>query len=791
MRYNIKSFISSNKRVHYLIALALVLVVVVFVSEYSRSNSNNTAIQDVSASDEKLKWLLAKSENQVGFSGDSAEFFAGKLLALAAAQNKTKYLVRALLVFGNIKKFKGEYTVAYNFYKRATVLGHEKHLVEEECTGILNIGEIIYKRGDYNSATQQFLRADSLAKSNNLESLESQALYFLGKCNQTKGNFQQAKFFYLRSLALARKNKDEKQLALLLPSLGKYFITEGKLVDALSCYQEAFYISTRLKDQFMSADICNHLGGLFLELKEYKKAMDYHRKALQYRLELNYPGELAKSYNNIGKIYLRLNELDSAEYYFTSSLKLCNETGYKKGKVKALTNLGEVFRISGRLTVASDYLFEAFENAKSIGYDNGIAESSLSIGELFRIKKDTENAISYYKIALDKFIKTNYYEDLLKVYNGLYSSYLLRLDYKNALIYHESILEVEKKLLDVENKRQLAIVNISFDTERKEHDFKVLQKDNELKASMIRSKNAFIWLIVSVLSFTILLCLYVYNRFYIKKRANKKLEEFNKMITLQNIELKKLNTEIEEVSKEKDKLFTIISHELRNPLYWLQNLAEVLSKKHNSMPADKIKKTLMSMDESAKNVYHLMDNLLYWSRSKLNRVLPKKSQHNLNDLILATTSMYESFFKQKEITYIPDIPTNIYIYVDADLFACVIRNLISNAIKYTANGGWINFNCEKSSDFVTLTISDSGKGMAESHVKTLFEFTEEISVPGLSQEKGSGLGLRLCKDFVELNAGKIWAESTQGEGTRFFFTVPIQQADQLNTVKSDALHSVI
>jgi signal transduction histidine kinase len=273
----------------------------------------------------------------------------------------------------------------------------------------------------------------------------------------------------------------------------------------------------------------------------------------------------------------------------------------------------------------------------------------------------------------------------------------------------------------------------------------------------------------------ILLCVYVYNRFYLKKKANAKLEELNFTITNRNLEFKKLNKELELANKEKDKLFSIISHELRNPLYWLQNLAEVLSRKHTTMSEDKVKKTLLSMDESAKNVYHLMDNLLHWSRNKLNRVHPKKLRHNLYTLIADTTRMYETFLKQKEINFTLDIPKDIYIHADADLFACVIRNLVSNAIKYTPQGGKIGFRQELSAHYVTLVLIDSGKGMTDLQLKSVFDFSDSnLSMPGLMQEKGSGLGLKLCRDFVEMNDGKLWADSISGIGTRFFFTVPLQ-----------------
>jgi signal transduction histidine kinase len=322
----------------------------------------------------------------------------------------------------------------------------------------------------------------------------------------------------------------------------------------------------------------------------------------------------------------------------------------------------------------------------------------------------------------------------------------------------------------------LAILNITFDTERKEKDYSVLLKDNELKASLLKSKNTFIGLIALVLCFTVLLCLYLYNRFYFRKKAHLKLKSLNQQLSDRNQEFETVNKELEEVSKEKDKLFSIIAHELRNPLFWLQNLTETLSRKHQAMPPEKIHKTLLSLDESARNVYHLMDNLLHWSRSRLNRIHPVKADHDLATIVSDTFGMYESFFGQKEIVFLNSVPQGIMIHADADLLSCVIRNLISNAIKYTPRGGRISIHHHLTQGNVNITISDSGKGFSPPESVTTNINDSVISMPGLMQEKGSGLGLILCRDFVEMNGGQIQVKSRPGIGTKVSFTVPLSAA---------------
>lgn len=769
--------VSSNKSFRRLLLFSCLPVAAFYAALFSFFSVQDRAKRAKLASpDAQVRNLLRLADSSISLSPGFAHQMAWKAFSMALSQKDELHMVRSWIMLGRINNLKALHPKALLFYDKALQLARKRSYTMEECEALLRTGEIFYKDGEYDTSFLWFNKADSLAARHGFEALRAHALFYTGKYHQTKGHFSLAKRNYLLALGIARKVSHTELVLLILPSLGKNYISEGNLQEALGTYQEAYYLSSEINNRLLSADICNHLGSLYLRIDEFDKAMLYHRKALNHRLSMNYPDGLAKSYNNIGLVFFERRQADSARYYFNKSLSICKNIRYKKGTIKALDNLGKVNLMERKTEMASRYFFEAFELATSAGYDVGMAESSLDLGDLYRQSGKYEKAIEYYLVSLNTLLRTGFDNTLLEVYRGLYESYNARRDYSKALAYHVRLLEVEKKLLDVENKRQLAILSMTFDTERKEKDYQVLVKENELKASQLKKNTIALWLVAAVLSFTILLCLYIYNRFYLKKKANTQLEELNHKITLQNAELEELNKTLSQVSMEKDKLFSIISHELRNPLYWLQNLAEVLSRKYQSMTPEKIKKSLLSLDESAKNVYHLMDNLLHWSRSKLNRIHPRKGSHELYELVRETTHMYETFFCQKEIAFYNDLPQGILIYADADLFGCVIRNLVSNAIKYTPRGGEVRITCRLNGGDVIVVVSDSGKGIDTSDLQAIFASkADHISMPGLMQEKGSGLGLKLCRDFAEMNNGKIWADSQPGRGTQVFFTVPLNR----------------
>jgi signal transduction histidine kinase len=702
--------------------------------------------------------LLMLADSTVNNAPQLSGKAAAQALKLAQAQHDSAQIGKAWLIMGKLKGLSGNNEEALSWFSKAGDLATIHHLYDLLCKSLIYKGENIYDQGHYDSALADFTQARDIAVRFGYRSSLSYALYYIGKFNETKGNFTEARKYYDTALSISRTDKDLHQYLLILPSRGKNYISEGKLDLALQCYLDAFHLSEQLHDQVLYAETSSHLGSLYLQMGLYDKALMYDKIALECRGDLDNPEGIAKSCNNIALVFQKLGNTDSAFAYFDRALSLCRSVHYTKGMVKALNNMGYLYSQLHEDDKAIRLLDSAYVLSDQTGYEYGLAGASLILADIYNNAHEVSKALSYYQLSLSKLGSTGYDDMLSSIYKGLYECYNRLGDYKSALAYHVALLETEKKLLNVENARQLTVLNVNFDLERKEKDNQVLRADNELKELSIKRKTTFIWLVVIALSFTCLLCLYVYNRLYVKKLANRQLEN--------------LNNELEKANQEKDHLFSIIAHELRNPLYWFQNLSEVLSKKYREMPADKVQKSLSALDESAKNAFHLMDNLLQWSRSKLGRIHPKKTEHTLIELVADTADMYQTILQYKEIDFTIDIDPGILVCADADLLGCVIRNLLSNAIKYTPASGTIHASSKVQGQEVTIMVTDSGTGIPESEIGYVFS-SVIVSRTGLMQEKGSGIGLKLCKDFVEMNGGRIWVDSVEGSGTRFYFTVPL------------------
>jgi len=746
----------------------LTTISLIIASSCHPGNYRDPAVVQKSSSITEIEKLLSITNDSGAVSTDHAL----KAVSLAQVLHNDTMIVRSYLVLGADYRLRGKNDEAFDLFQNALQLSEKSGYKYGKCQSLIESGSIYYIRGLYDESDHLFCQALEIAQQKKFPDLEATALNQIGKYLHTTGHFEESVAYYQRAIAIYNTLGNGQQTASVLLSLGKTYNNDGNLYMALKCYLEAYTTCEKTIDYLNLADICNHLGTIYLSINQPEKSMEYHRKALNYRLVLNTPEGLANSYNNIGKVFLMKNQLDSAHLYFSKSLTNCEQIRYTKGNVKALNNLGNVENLRSDFSIAEHYLFQSLNIAKNAGYIAGIAEASLYLGNAFLGLHQPDSARQYFQLCLKKAKLANLVPLNHDGYFGLYQCSLIQNDFKKALEYFTLFSQAEKTLMQAEENQRLSELRISFETEKKEKDIEMLRKDIELKRLSILRKDAILWIFMIALGLTAIFTTMFYYRFENKKKANQKLEHLNNQITAQNKELEKLNKELEIANREKDKIFSIITHELRNPLFWFKNLTEMLSLRYSTMPPEKVQKTLGALDESAKNAFHLMDNLLHWSRSRLNRITPVITEHSLEKLIAESSRMYETILKQKNIQLITNLSKDASIKADADLFMCVVRNLISNAIKFTPENGTIEIISDRERQHYIISISDSGIGIDRKHKKSIFNSEVNSITMGLMNEKGTGFGLKLCKEFVRMNGGRIWVAEPEDGGSCFCFTIP-------------------
>ncbi len=241
--------------------------------------------------------------------------------------------------------------------------------------------------------------------------------------------------------------------------------------------------------------------------------------------------------------------------------------------------------------------------------------------------------------------------------------------------------------------------------------------------------------------------------------------------------LKESEIQLRDLNATKDKFFSIIAHDLRSPFNTLMGFADLLNREFDKYSIEQKKRFISIIYESLQNTLKLLDNLLQWSLSQRGVIVFNPEKINLYLKAKETCDLLKQSAEKKSIKLINQLALNIHVEADGDMLATIIRNLLSNAIKYTRKSGEITIKTflvpdENNIQYMGISVSDTGVGIPKEIQSKLFDVGETISTKGTENEKGTGLGLILCKEFVEKHGGKIWVESEVGKGSTFCFTIP-------------------
>jgi signal transduction histidine kinase len=331
-----------------------------------------------------------------------------------------------------------------------------------------------------------------------------------------------------------------------------------------------------------------------------------------------------------------------------------------------------------------------------------------------------------------------------------------------------------------ETARQIAEITSKYNDEK---------RDRELERKNIENQRLKLLTMLSVsgVVFLIIVTLLLIRSFIIKKKVNTLLElknqeiiEKNELLLRNSEEIMKQRDEIkyqrdeyQKLNATKDKFFSIIAHDLKNPFSGLIGLTDTLLTENKSFSEKELNEVYADLNETSKVTYSLLENLLLWSRAQT------KSLHIVPEIIVTdkiieeVISLYSKQAKAKNIEISAQTETGLKIYADINMVRTVIRNLVSNGIKFTNQRGRISIISKKAGKYAEISVNDTGVGLSQEDIDKLFRIDVNTIGIGRHHDKGSGLGLILCREFVEMNGGTIRVESTIGKGSSFIFTFPL------------------
>jgi len=240
----------------------------------------------------------------------------------------------------------------------------------------------------------------------------------------------------------------------------------------------------------------------------------------------------------------------------------------------------------------------------------------------------------------------------------------------------------------------------------------------------------------------------------------------------QRQQITRQNKALSESNAEKDKFFSIIAHDLKSPFTSILGFSDILIKQVDEKNYNGIDECAQIIKQSSKSAMDLLMNLMDWSRAHTGRMEFKPEYIELNELVKESESLFAGALLQKKIGLTLNVPESSVVFADKNMIRTLLRNLISNAIKFTHPDGHIDFSVVKSQQELLISVSDNGVGISKESISKLFRIDENYSTLGTQNEEGTGLGLILCKELIERHDGRIWGESEPGKGSTFYFSLP-------------------
>lgn len=255
---------------------------------------------------------------------------------------------------------------------------------------------------------------------------------------------------------------------------------------------------------------------------------------------------------------------------------------------------------------------------------------------------------------------------------------------------------------------------------------------------------------------------------------NRMMEELNRSLEESKNTIEKDAEHLSKLNAEKNKFFSIIAHDLRGPFTGLLGISDILKSQMDQMDTAEITEMVGLLSESANQVFDLLENLLVWARMQMNSMVFTPAHLFLKPLALDLGKLIEHHTTLKNLTFHIEVDEALQVFADVNMLKTLLRNLVSNALKFTPKGGKITLSAwQQKNGEIVVAVKDNGIGMHKSLIDKLFMLDQKTSRPGTDGESSSGLGLLLCKEFIEKHGGRIWVESEEGKGSSFFLTFPV------------------
>jgi len=599
-----------------------------------------------------------------------------------------------------------------------------------------------------------------------------------------------------QALALAKNLDYKDEVSKAMYYLGRAYHMDNQYDLSLEYLLNAYQFSKNNKFLAQNAEITLQLGVIYNEIGHYSKSFKFTQEAYSIFNQLNDKKGLVRCNSLIGLYYKSQNDDKLAHGYLDRALRSAKELKDDELISASLNDLGSYYTDKGDILEAIKTYKEAvgFHQDNSQNFNVGLFE--LNLANLYLKHDENDKALSHLKkgFAIAKKLKSHRlyssYYDYLSQYHTKEKSYSSALTaIHKAQAYRDSIIEDQRtnKITDLEVRqatRNQDIENQRLREENQTQDLKIFQQYIFGLSILIALLTAFFILFIR----------------YRNNRRRNEILELEKSMADQHADemfekqeaLQRSEEALKTANETKDKMFSLIAHDLRGSVGNISNGLRMLLTEEDLVLTDEENiEFLGSLFHSADNSYELLENLLAWARNQSHSMVPNLEMIDLESIVLSNLELLSELAKIKSIKLFTSTDNKLDVYCDRNMIHTVLRNLISNAIKFTNKGGQIEIHTEVKEHFVSISVIDNGVGMRKDQIQNIHK---GLTTDGTANEKGTGIGLALCRDFLRKNNGWFNVTSEINTGSTFTFTIPrhpLNSQKFSELVKNEASYSLL
>ena len=572
--------------------------------------------------------------------------------------------------------------------------------------------------------------------------------------------------FFKKSYQLFDQIGDQEEKAGLMNNLAVLYgaINEKNL--KLETLIKVIELEERTGNKLGLARTYNNIAGAYHDLGDIKSALNYFQKGLKYSREIASSRFESSALNGIGMIMQEQKKYDSAIVYYSEAANINKKNDYKQWLANNYVNLGGLFLNDlSDYPHAKKYLGEAADIYESINdWDNYILTMNMLIGwHLDRSDASETNLL----LAETRAYADSVQSALIKR-DHLYIRYrFAKMEGKTveALNYLEQVTALNDTLRANEQFKQSLEIQTKYDLTRQQQENERLRMNSSLSSETIKRQQI-------IIAGTIIICLLLGTIIFLAYRSKKRIEKVNRALFKVSEEIREKAIELHQANESKDKFLSIISHDLKNPINAITGLSDLLLDESVEIPEEEKKMYIKYINDGCLSADHLLENLMKWVRSQTGKLEIKPKEFDLSVSVEEALALVSNAAFRKQITLSSKVLKDTMVYADHEMVNTCMINLLSNAVKFTPLNGSVQVIPETNGAMIKVHIKDTGVGISPENMQKLFRLDTKSGTPGTANEKGTGLGLLLVKEFAEKNNGSISVQSNTGEGSIFTLTIP-------------------